>query len=335
MITRRMRQAMQREEGQALVVACMVMLILTIAVVTTVNIGHTVHERVRLQNTADAAAYSMAAMEARAFNFYAFSNRTQASHYVSAMSWQSLLSFTYFTEAFLVDVYGMMKTISVCVNPSGYWKVFCPVLERVPVVKAFISFVAGAMGWFSSLVLNVVIKGLRQLDPDRYVGRLVIPLYRAMNDVMAEASAATFVGALTHVTNVSADVVAENDPNVNTANARLVSGMLSGCILNRAHQKSALDPLASDHSRGLDPRAMNDDDRVARAKRAMGGIANATRFACDSGNLSSAGKWCGPGWITSRMPADVIPLPANLGFVRDVVADAGLDEPAPESGGLN
>jgi Flp pilus assembly protein TadG len=39
------------------------MLILSIAVLATVNLGHNIHERVRLQNTADSAAYSMAAME--------------------------------------------------------------------------------------------------------------------------------------------------------------------------------------------------------------------------------------------------------------------------------
>ena len=91
MLTRSIRNGMRRQEGQALVMACLLMLVLAIAALTTVNIGHNVSERIRLQNTADSAAYSMAAMEARAFNFYAYANRTQVSHYVSAMMWQSLL----------------------------------------------------------------------------------------------------------------------------------------------------------------------------------------------------------------------------------------------------
>ena len=110
--------------------ACLLVLTLSIALITTVNIGHNVHERIRLQNTADAAAYSTAAMEARAFNFYAFTNRTQVSHYVSAMMWQSLVSLIYFNEAFLVDVYGIMHILSPCKAPAGYfWENACPALD--------------------------------------------------------------------------------------------------------------------------------------------------------------------------------------------------------------
>src|SRR5213595_911891 len=114
MLTRTLRHAMKRQEGQALVLACLTILLVSLAVLTTVNLGHSIHERVRLQNTADAAAYSMAAMEARAFNFYAYANRTQVSHYVSAMMWQSILSFTYFSEAFIVDAYGVMLSLDKC-----------------------------------------------------------------------------------------------------------------------------------------------------------------------------------------------------------------------------
>src|ERR687893_693516 len=89
----------------------------------------------RLQNTADAAAYSMAAMEARAFNFYAYANRTQVSHYVSAMMWQSLLSLIYFAEAFFTDMYGFMRTLSPCGGSgNAFWKVVCPVLYLIPYI---------------------------------------------------------------------------------------------------------------------------------------------------------------------------------------------------------
>src|SRR5437870_522627 len=92
------------QDGQAIVLAVVGILILSLAVLTTVNIGTAVHERVKLQNAADATAYSLAAMEARAFNFYAFANRTQVSQYVSAMICQSWLSFFNFTVAGATDV---------------------------------------------------------------------------------------------------------------------------------------------------------------------------------------------------------------------------------------
>src|SRR3954451_25310281 len=119
MFTRTLRQSFKRQEGQAMVLACLLVLVLAIGVITTVNLGHAVHERLRLQNTAAAAAYSMAAMEARAFNFYAFANRTQVSHYLAAMVWQSIASVLYFLEAWVTDLYGFFLTLPLtqCVKP--------------------------------------------------------------------------------------------------------------------------------------------------------------------------------------------------------------------------
>ncbi len=64
MISRRAQQ------GQSLVLACLLILALSLCVLTILHVGHGVNEKIRLQNTADAAAYSIAVMEARAFNFY-------------------------------------------------------------------------------------------------------------------------------------------------------------------------------------------------------------------------------------------------------------------------
>src|SRR6478672_8313144 len=156
MLIRRLRESLQREEGQALVLACLMVLVLSIAVLTTVNIGHTVHEKVRLQNTADAAAYSMAAMEARAFNFYAFANRTQVSHYVSAMVWQSFDSFLYFLQAFLTDIGGIMLTLDPCAKPSGvFWPVACPVLENLPYIGAVIKIIDKVLNLYLQFLQGV------------------------------------------------------------------------------------------------------------------------------------------------------------------------------------
>ena len=67
------------EGGQAIVLASVAMLIMVIGVMATINIGQTIHKRIHLQNLTDTAAYSLAAQEARLFNFWAFTNRAQAS----------------------------------------------------------------------------------------------------------------------------------------------------------------------------------------------------------------------------------------------------------------
>ncbi len=297
-----------RPNGQALVLAALMMLVITLAVLTTVNLGHTVHERVRLQNTADAAAYSMAAMEARAFNFYAFVNRAHVTHYVSAMVWQSLLSFTYFTEAFLVDLYGVMKTLDPCAGEtSGLMGALCDVLRAVPVIGQIIAAISEIIGLFRAALKNLFLTMLRTVDPDRLIGREIVPMYREMNSVLTASARATLTATLSQVSSTSNDVVLENDRNIDLSQSRLLSGLLSRCMFERAHMNEswAGDPFAP-----LDPRAHLDSSKVARAKRAMGDVTNATRFALDRKN--NPDSKAGPGWVTNRQLKDLIALPTYL-----------------------
>ncbi len=72
--------------GQTLVFTALFALLLTLAVFLTFSIGIRTREKIRMQTMADAAAYSNAVTEARAFNFYAWSNRAIVSHMVSVLS---------------------------------------------------------------------------------------------------------------------------------------------------------------------------------------------------------------------------------------------------------
>lgn len=317
MFTRAIRRSMKRQEGQALVIAALAVLILAIAVLTTVNLGHAVNERVRLQNTSDAAAYSMAAMEARAFNFYAFANRTQVSHYVTAMLWQSMLSFTYWAEAFLVDVYGVMKTINVCAgSPSFPWSLLCnTVIPLIPYLGAVIRVLTTIMNLYRAFLANVVLPTIRTVNPDRFVGKMVIPAYRVMNELLAAASEATLAATLVHVGRASQDVIVANDPQITAMVQRSIAGLLSACLFTRTHYKeSKIYPGAANPFSDLDPRLLGNADKTARAKRVMANISNATRFACDN-----PGSNCGPGWVTSRKPLDLISLPGQLGVMQDLL----------------
>ncbi len=324
MFTRTLRSAMRRQEGQALVLAALMVLILSIAVLATINLGHNINERVRLQNTADAAAYSMAAMEARAFNFYAFSNRTQVSHYVAAMVWQSMLSFLYFLEAFFTDALGVLLTASPCSPPkAGKWVVICNGLKALPYFGPLLAGLFSALRSIRVVVENAargIQETLKSVRVDYFIGRFIIPGHRILNQALGALSQATLYGTMTHVANTSNDIIVDNDVNVDSAATRTLSGLLSTCILENAHMKEAgisarlnpgtiFDPLPIFNSSEL--------DKVARAKRSMGKISNATRFACD--HEGSGNSLCGPGLVTDRRPGQIIPLPGNFGIVRDIL----------------
>lgn len=326
MFTRILRQSFRRQEGQALVVAALMVLIMSLAVLATVNIGHTIHERIRLQNTADAAAYSMAAMEARAFNFYAYANRTQVSHYVSAMMWQSLLSFIYFAEAFLTDIYGFMKTINPCAgDPDGvFWTVACPILENVvPYLSQIMRIIERFMDTYKRLLMAFQ-RVLRTANPDKIIGRFVIPTHRVLNGVMFFASQAVMASTVSHVLQTTDTVIAANDKNVDSSLSQLASGALNVCLFDQSHFREAgahpLNPFRNPFQ-PIDPRKWRHAEKEARAKRAMGAITNATRYGCDA-----QGGGCPEGFITSRKLGDLIPLPDGLGIIRDLLS-ADIDTP--------
>jgi hypothetical protein len=97
------------EEGQALVLAAIFGLVLMLCVLGTVNLGRAVYDKVQLQAAADSAAYSEAAVEARVFNFTAYSNRAMVVHYASLMAATSYLTYLHFEWPFLKAALDLAK----------------------------------------------------------------------------------------------------------------------------------------------------------------------------------------------------------------------------------
>lgn len=312
MLTRTLRNSMRHREGQALVLAAVMVLVVTLAVVTTINVGHTIHERVRLQNTADAAAFSMAAMEARAFNFYAFANRTQVSHYVSAMKWMSVNSMLYGMEAMLTDLFAIFVSIvPSCKEPSGFWIAACPIIKAIPyvgqlmaVLESLIDLLKGAV----KLIQNAVDSPMGSVD--EAFGKQAVPTFRALNRVMGGMSAAMLSTVHQQLRQTTQQVIEDNDPNLNAAVSEVLTGPLTECLFDRAHNPDTMADLQA-NAFSIDPTALGDTNGRALAKRAMGQISNASRFPCDG-----PGK-CVEGLITKRTVSQVLNLPSSLNALTE------------------
>lgn len=69
------------EEGQVLLIGLIVCLGLVMVSISVANIGMMVAEKIQLQDTVDAAAYSAAVQEARYMNLSAYLNRTMVANY--------------------------------------------------------------------------------------------------------------------------------------------------------------------------------------------------------------------------------------------------------------
>jgi hypothetical protein len=270
---------MKAARGQVIVLACGLLCLVAFSLLATINVGRAVHDRIRLQNAADAAAYSSAALEARAFNFYAYANRTQVSHYTSAMVLHSLLSFLFFAEAWLTDADGMLRTLAPCGAGAAdeFWAVACPLLQTFPATAPVMAFLQGALALVDVLVATYQ-QVLRASDVDAVVGRKVIPALLDLNAALAGTSTEVMLGALGAVERSSLEIAAMNDPRASVDELGRAAAALSTCLFDRAHvRETGGSPLAPRRPGFLDPTARREADRVARGKRAMAQAANAAR----------------------------------------------------------
>jgi len=77
----KLKKGAENEEGQVLVIGLFVCVGLFMASITVANVGMMVAEKIQLQDTVDAAAYSAAVSEARYMNLSAYINRAMIANY--------------------------------------------------------------------------------------------------------------------------------------------------------------------------------------------------------------------------------------------------------------
>ena len=107
----RFHRFVRDEDGQAIVLAAVGMLVMAMSVLMTAFWGYAVYEKIRLQNNADSTAYSLAVMEARTMNYIAYLNRAMIANYVRMIALQSLLSYLTWVEAALATLHDMNYNI--------------------------------------------------------------------------------------------------------------------------------------------------------------------------------------------------------------------------------
>ncbi len=112
MIVRLRRTLRETEAGQSLVIGAVSLLILALAVMVTIQLGWTIDQRIKVQNAADNAAYSAAAVVARSLNFIAFVNRTSVSHYVAMMAFQSISSYLTGVQTLMWMLADLMESLA-------------------------------------------------------------------------------------------------------------------------------------------------------------------------------------------------------------------------------
>ncbi len=86
------RKLVARSRGQVMVLGAVALLVMALMLMASFSVSNAIHEKVRIQAQADAQAYSLAVLEARAFNVTSHYNRAIVATLVAQMSLHSWMA---------------------------------------------------------------------------------------------------------------------------------------------------------------------------------------------------------------------------------------------------
>jgi|GEM_PF-320591 len=141
---------MSHQRGQALVLALVCMVVLVVGLLVLFNTGQAVSKKVQLVNAADAAAYSAAVEQARAYNLIAYMNRAEVANEVAVAQIVTLYSMTNYLLSATKNLKETTRNLSYALYVLGI------VTEgaTIPIANAF-QRVASILGKAQSVITNV------------------------------------------------------------------------------------------------------------------------------------------------------------------------------------
>ena len=105
------RNCRSRQHGSVLVFCLAMLILLSLSIGYSFNVNKVSAEKTRLQNTADAAAYSVASVEARDLNFKSYTNRAMVANQVALAQSISLVSWARFVDRFVENISYIMSAV--------------------------------------------------------------------------------------------------------------------------------------------------------------------------------------------------------------------------------
>ena len=261
----------KNERGQAMLLGVIGLLILSIGMYTSYNLSRSVYEKIKLQNAADATAYSLANLEARTFNFIAFTNRAQIANVVQMLEAQSLLSNATYIEGvtgFMGDWSQSTGRLLINISYFPYMGWLRPIGEQIKMVGETVLEP-------SYNTMKPLVDQMQQWTPQ------YIKLHTAKNQALFAVATTMVLSTAAKLAQGAPEIIAANDKN---AEQTMLSHTLNA--LNVASFGSAFDPS----SFGVGGSA----DQKAQAKRLLSELVNASRY----GNPSTLGA----SGIAARQP---------------------------------
>lgn len=117
--------------GQALVLALVTLTALAVGVLVLFNTGQAVSKKIQLVNTADAAAYSAAVQQARAFNMTAYMNRAMVANQVAMAQMVSWYSWTNYAISATDHMKKAIQVVAIVLDITVVGAEFGAMLQQV------------------------------------------------------------------------------------------------------------------------------------------------------------------------------------------------------------
>lgn len=174
------KKMIARQKGQAIPIGIASIMGVTILMLALFNTSQVTSEKMRIVNTADAAAYSGMVIQARTLNFHSYTNRAMVANQVSIAQLVTLYSYSRY-----------MRRLS----------------TNIGTALSFIPYVGAALG-------NAVRTAGRWINTilDRFV-RITMPIVNSMNMGISRAQQAADAFAYAATPQIVRRVVRENDVN--------------------------------------------------------------------------------------------------------------------------
>jgi len=168
-----------RQSGQAIILGLAMLVFGVVAALLVFNTGIATSEKMRLTNTAEAAAYSGVVWQARSLNFQAYTNRAMIANQVAIAQVVSFASWMAYLE-----------TLTQNINYAVGW---------IPFVGAFTGPLAAAVAEVAEVV--------------REVGEVVVGIMDGVLEVIATTQQAVHFQAVAATPQIVEEVVERNDRN--------------------------------------------------------------------------------------------------------------------------
>lgn len=240
--------AVSGQRGQVSLVLVVGLVVLALGMYTTFTLSRTIYEKVRLQNAADATAYSIATREARAFNFTAFANRTQIASYVQLLEEHGDYSRALYAAAML-----------------GFWGDFLQSFGKAVRLDFIVGYGVGFERAYDFYMLDITWR----LKPKLIARAAAVQL---TNTGYFALSAAMVLSAAAQAANGDFEIARRNDPAVE---ANALGDALNA--LNTLRFAMAIDAAS------FAPELVGEDAKL-RAQRLITELVNATRYGARSPN---------------------------------------------------